>query len=129
MRIAFIAALALSAAVAAHADPVEGTWRTENQENGGYGHVRIAPCGPAFCGVLARTFGAAGQEVQAPELGRRILWDMTAQGGGRYEGGQVWSPDRDKTYVGKLQLEGDRLLVFGCILGVCRQGATWARVR
>ena len=42
--------------------------------------------------------------------------------------GKVWSPDRDKTYSGKLVLSGNSLNVKGCVFGVCRSGGKWKRV-
>jgi hypothetical protein len=41
--------------------------------------------------------------------------------------GQVWSPDRDKTYNSRLQLIGDTLAVSGCVFGICRDGGAWIR--
>ena len=55
-------------------------------------------------------------------------WDMVALGDGAYGKGKVWSPDRDKTYSSKLQLNGNSLSVQGCVFGICRDGGTWSRV-
>ena len=52
---------------------------------------------------------------------------MAADGGGKYSGGKIWAPDRDKTYRSKMELSGDRLKVSGCVGPICR-GQTWARV-
>jgi uncharacterized protein (DUF2147 family) len=54
---------------------------------------------------------------------------MVAEGAGAYSGGKIWSPDRDKTYNGKMQLTGNGLAVSGCVLGICRDGGTWTRVK
>ncbi|MCU9847584.1 DUF2147 domain-containing protein [Defluviimonas sp. WL0024] len=127
--LAFAAALALVAGAAA-ADPVEGMWKTKPDDNGNYGHVEIAPCGAAFCGVLVKAFDGAGKELDSPNVGKRIVWDMTAGGDGAYGGGKVWAPDRDKTYRSKMQLSGDSLAVSGCVLGgvICR-ASDWTRVK
>ncbi|OWU84402.1 imidazoleglycerol-phosphate dehydratase [Oceanicola sp. 22II-s10i] len=111
------------------ADPVVGTWKTIPDDNGNFGHVQMAPCGDAFCGVLAKSFDSAGKPLNSPNNGKRIVWDMKAKGSGAYDGGKVWSPDRDKTYNSKMQLSGDRLTVQGCVLMICRDGGTWSRVR
>ncbi len=124
-----LAAIACSLATGAFADPIEGTWRTRADDNGKFGHVVIVPCGPAFCGTLQEAFDANGAETASPNIGRQIVWDMQARGGGAYGGGKIWSPDRDKTYAGKMALSGDALAVSGCVLGICRDGGTWQRVK
>jgi uncharacterized protein (DUF2147 family) len=123
----FAAAFALLAAPAL-ADPVEGVWETRPDDNGHFGHIEVKPCGPAFCGVLIRAFDGTGAEIESPNIGKRIIWDMVAYGDGAYDDGQVWSPDRDKTYNSEMQLTGDNLAVKGCVLGICRDGGTWSRV-
>ncbi|MFP5480207.1 MAG: DUF2147 domain-containing protein [Alphaproteobacteria bacterium] len=113
----------------AWADPVEGVWQTRKDDNGNFGHVEIAPCGPAFCGVLVRAFDGAGKQIESPNVGKRIVWDMVPYTDGLYDDGKIYSPDRDKTYNGDMTLAGDRLSVRGCVLGICRDGGTWQRVK
>lgn len=125
---AFAAGLALLAGTAA-ADPVEGVWQTRKDDNGNFGHVEIRPCGPAYCGTLVRAFDGAGKEIESPNVGKRIVWDMVAYPDGLYDDGKIWSPDRDKTYNGDMTLAGDSLKVRGCVLGICRDGGTWTRVK
>ena len=120
-------AFALSAG-AALADPAVGIWETVPDDNGNFGHVEVATCGPALCGTLVRAFDAAGRQIDSPNVGRRIVWDMAPRGGGEYAGGKVYSPDRDKTYNGRLTLSDRGLAVEGCVLGICRDGGTWRRV-
>ena len=124
----FAAGLALLAGTA-FADPVEGVWQTRKDDNGNFGHVEVKPCGPAFCGTLVRAFDGAGKEIESPNVGKRIVWDMVAYPDGFYDDGKIWSPDRDKTYNGDMTLAGDSLKVRGCVLGICRDGGTWARVK
>ena len=116
------------AGVAHAADPVEGVWQTAPQDDGSFGHIEIRPCGAALCGTLIRAFDSAGVEVESPNVGKRIVWDMMAAGDGSYQDGKVWSPDRDKTYNSKMELKGNGLSVKGCVLGICRDGGTWTRV-
>lgn len=120
--------LALFASTPALADPIEGTWQTQKDDNGNSGYVRIAPCEDKLCGTLVRSFDAQGAEVTSQHTGRAIIWDMVAQGGGAYGEGKVWAPDRDKTYNGKLTLSGDSLDVSGCVMMICRSGGVWRRV-
>ena len=128
MQIRLGSAIYLCSVLAALADPVEGLWKTEPLDNGTFGHVLIQPCGPAFCGELKRAFAADGTERPSENIGRQIVWDMVPEGDGAYSGGKIWSPDRDKTYSGKMQLTGNGLAVSGCVLGICRDGGTWMRV-
>lgn len=121
-------ALALAAAPALAGDPVEGLWKTAPDDNGKFGHVRIAPCGDRICGVLERSFDASGAEIRSDNIGRQIVWDMQPQGTGRYGNGKVWSPDRDKVYKSKMSLSGDALDVSGCVLVICRE-SQWTRVK
>jgi uncharacterized protein (DUF2147 family) len=129
MKIRLASVIYLCSALAALADPVQGLWQTEPDDNGTYGHIQIAPCGPAFCGVLTQAFSADGTVEPSENIGRQIVWDMVAEGAGAYGGGKIWSPDRDKTYSGKMQLTGNGLAVSGCVLGICRDGGTWTRVK
>jgi uncharacterized protein (DUF2147 family) len=114
---------------AAWADPVEGIWQTKKDDNGNFGHIQIKPCGPAFCGTLIKAFGPDGKEIDSPNKGRKIVSDMVAYANGLYDDGTIYSPDRDKTYNGDMTLTGDSLKVRGCVLGICRDGGTWKRVK
>lgn len=126
----FVCAAALAVmAGSAWADPVEGVWQTRKDDNGNFGHVEIKPCGPAFCGTLVRAFDGSGKQIESPNVGKRIVWDMVAYADGLYDDGKIWSPDRDKTYNGDMTLAGDSLSVRGCVLGICRDGGTWKRVK
>lgn len=118
------ALVAFAGAVAA--DPAEGVWQTE-VDDGAFAHVRIAPCGNAVCGTIARTFNSDG-EYQSENIGRQIVIDMVPQGGGDYEG-SVWRPSNDKIYVGKMNVTGDSLILRGCVAGglICASQG-WARV-
>lgn len=129
-RVMVAMVLGLGLAGAAHAaDPVEGVWQTKPDDNGNFGHIEIKPCGEAFCGTLITAFDSGGAQVESPNVGKKIVWDMMATGDGNYEDGKVWSPDRDKTYNSYMVLEGDGLSVKGCVFGICRDGGTWTRVK
>jgi uncharacterized protein (DUF2147 family) len=127
--LALAAAVTLSATAALAQDPVEGIWQTRPDDNGNFGHIQIKPCGAAFCGTLIRAFDSSGAEIDSPNVGKRIVWDMVAYGDGVYDDGKVWAPDRDKTYNAEMKLSGDGLTVSGCVLGICREGGTWTRVK
>ena len=111
------------------ADPIVGTWATIKDDNGNSGHIEVTECGNAICGTLVKSFDASGKPFQSASQGRKLIWDMKNQGGGNYAGGKVYSPDRDKTYNGQLVLSGNALDVKGCVLGLCRSGGKWTRVK
>ncbi len=128
-KLILAAVLSVSAGAAFAADPVEGTWKTKPDDNGNFGYVQIKPCGPAFCGTLIKAFDGSGKEIDSPNVGKKIVWDMVAYPDGLYDDGKIWSPDRDKTYSSDMQLSGNSLAVRGCVLGICRDGGTWTRVK
>ncbi|MCZ4352367.1 DUF2147 domain-containing protein [Roseovarius aestuarii] len=118
----------LSAGIAAAADPLEGTWRTAQDDNGNSGLIKVAPCGAKLCGTLIKAFDPAGKEMASNNVGRQIISDTVNNGGGKYSG-KVYSPDRGKTYKSKLVLRGDMVTVNGCVMGICRTGGTWKKVK
>ena len=129
MKKMLLAALLICGAGAGLADPVEGVWKTKPDDNGNFGHVKITACGAAFCGKLVKAFDGSGAMIDSPNVGKPIIWDMVAYPDGLYDDGQIWSPDRDKTYNSDMTLSGDKLSVRGCVLGICRDGGTWTRVK
>ena len=126
-RVALAAAVIFTAS-AALADPAVGLWKTKPDDNGNFGHVQVQACGDAVCGTLVKAFDGSGKEIKSPNVGKRIIWDMKAKGGGAYADGKVWSPDRNKTYNSKMVLKGNGLAISGCVLGICRDGGTWSRL-
>ena len=130
MKKVTMAALAVVfSAGTAMADPVEGLWKTQPGDTGGYLHVAVSVCGQAICGVIRKAFDEAGAvSADYEHLNKRMLWDMQADGAGAYSGGKIWAPDREKTYNSKMQLSGNQLEVNGCVFGICR-GQTWTRVQ
>ncbi len=112
---------------AAFAEPVLGMWKTQPGDDGNFAHVRIYECGAEICGVLEQAFDASGSAVASDATGKRMIWDMSAEGHGDYSGGRIWAPDRDKVYRSKMALSGNRLSVSGCIGPICRS-QEWQRV-
>lgn len=128
-RFGLIAALTFGiAGVASAQDAIFGTWQTIPDDNGNYGHIQIGACADKICGVLVRAYNGAGEQIESENVGRALVWDMENVGGGEYDNGKVYSPDRDKTYNGEMELSGDQLNVKGCVLGICRSGGVWTRV-
>ncbi|MEP0503966.1 MAG: DUF2147 domain-containing protein [Paracoccaceae bacterium] len=126
-KLALAAIIALGTTTGAFAaDPLEGLWRTTKDDNGNSGLIEVKPCGAKLCGTLIKSFDASGASVSSKQIGRKIISETVASGGGSYKG-KVYSPDRDKTYNSKLALSGNTLKVSGCVLGICRDGGTWSR--
>ena len=130
MKHLYRAALALLLTVGtAQAEPLFGIWQTAVDDNGKFGHIEIQDCDGKICGTLIKSFDEKGKAYASENVGKTIIWDMKSKGGGKYGGGKLWSPDRDKVYKSKLKLSGDALKVSGCILVICRDGGTWQRVK
>lgn len=120
--------LTLGMALPAIADPALGRWRTAPDDNANTGIVEITRCGNRLCGTLIEAHDPQGRPMQTATIGRAIVWDMEPRGNGQYRNGQVWAPDRDRTYNARMELQGDRLGVSGCVLMICRE-AVWTRAR
>ncbi|WP_299687384.1 DUF2147 domain-containing protein [uncultured Tateyamaria sp.] len=118
-------ALSLGTSAALAAGP-EGIWRTEPDRKGQVAHVKSTRCGSGYCGTIVEVFGPSGAPVAAPTVGKRVFWDMTGSGS-VYEG-QAFVPAHNRTYAGKMQVQGNRMKVSGCLGPVC-QSQTWKRVR
>lgn len=128
-KFAMMVAVSLSMAAPALADAVEGVWKTAPGDTGGWLNVTISMCGADVCGTILAAYKKDGSIDPAYEhLGKPIIWDMEVDGGGSYSGGQIWAPDRDKTYASKMTLSGNKLVVKGCVFGgmICR-GQNWTR--
>lgn len=125
-RMILAAALALGAG-AAHADPIEGLWKTQ-PDDGSYAYVQMAPCGGAYCGTITRTFNGSG-EYKSPNIGKQLVMGMAPAGSGKYKG-KVWRPSNDKIYIGKIDLSGNSMKLAGCVAGglICAK-QTWSRVQ
>ena len=117
------ACVAVASAGMALAEPAAGTWKTETGDGGAYLLVAIAPCDDSLCGTITKVVNSENLS----SLGKPIIWDMKAKGGGSYSGGKIWAPDTDKTYRSKMALDGDAMKVSGCVGPICR-GQIWTRV-
>ena len=127
LRATFAALAILAAGPVFAQDAVLGMYKTQPSDNGNFGHVEIYACETAICGVIRKAFDGSGAEIESANIGKRMIWDMEADGNGDYSGGKIWAPDRDKTYSSKMELSGSVLEVSGCVFGICR-AQTWTRV-
>ena len=128
-KVAFIFFGLLFFATSLIADPIHGIWQTIPDDNGHYGYIEVKDCDGTICGFLRKSFDANGKEYESENKNKAIIWNMVNNGGGKYGGGKIWAPDRDKTYSSKLELKGNQLKVSGCVLIICRDGGTWTKVK
>lgn len=125
----FLLALAFSLVlpVVASADVAKGVWRTQPDDKGQVGHVKVSTCGAALCGTITEAYDKAGRKITTPNVGKRILFDMKEGAAGRYEG-RVLIPMFNRSLNGKMEVSGKRMKLSGCLLGIC-DSQTWVRVR
>ncbi|NEX47353.1 DUF2147 domain-containing protein [Pseudotabrizicola algicola] len=125
-QVAMAAALVMCAGTA-FAEPIVGLWQTQ-EDDGAYAHVQIAPCGANFCGTIVKTF-KAGAEYKSENLGKQLVRDMAAKGGGAYEG-KVWRPSNNKIYMGKIAVNGTAMKLSGCVAGglICSK-QDWKKIK
>ncbi|MDQ6436925.1 DUF2147 domain-containing protein [Mesorhizobium sp. LHD-90] len=111
-RMTIAAAALIGLAGAAHADPIEGNWKTQSGET-----AAIGDCGGGFC-ITLKTGKYKGKGIGK----------ISAQGEGSYAG-SITDPATDKTYTGKASLSGSSMKMKGCVLGglICRS-QTWTKL-
>lgn len=111
-------------------EEVDGQWKTETADDGGYLEVTIGPCATdatQTCGIIGRAFTQAGEDPNYVNLGKLMIQGMKPDGPAAYSGGTIWDPQHDKTYKSKMALVDGELKVDGCISFFCR-GEHWTRV-
>ncbi len=120
----------LAAALALLAGPAladaTGRWATQPNEEGGFLIVDIQPCGEKLCGTIVEARRDGAVRADYPHLGRKMITDMEPDGPDKWDDGEIWAPDDDKTYSASMELNGDVLSVEGCVIVFCR-GQDWKR--
>ena len=86
--------------------------------------------GDTICGELIASFEGDGSATDPRNVCKNIVWNMTSKGDGKYGGGKIWAPDRDKTDSSKMELVngGNGLKVKCCVAIICGDDGTWTRV-
>ncbi len=97
----------------AYADPIEGMWKRPASEGGTL--ERITKCGSRYCVKVASGSNA----------GKSAGW-MKPAGGNTYKG-EITDIDAGKTYSGKGKVNGNSLIMSGCVLMVLCKSETWTR--
>ena len=119
----------MSVAADAGSAPVRGTWPTDPARKDQTAHIGIPECGAHFCGTIQSAYNTAGQQVQTPNVGRRLFWNVEAVGGGAYDNGRVYVPLLGVEARAKMRLlDSNRLQVIACKAMVC-DGQVWTRVQ
>lgn len=108
-----LAATMMMAGVA-HADPIEGSYRTPKTG----ATAKVSPCGSNFC--MTYTSGKFS--------GKRFA-TFKAKGDGSYTGELTDYSDGAKKYTGKAKMQGRNVIVSGCILmGLACSSETFTRL-
>ncbi len=110
---------------------VTGVWKTEANDAGAYLEVTVAPCASdqsKFCGTISKALTKNGEDTGYANRGKLMIENMAADGGGKFSGGTIWDPERDKTFKSDMTLKGDELDVEGCVSILC-EGQAWQRVK
>ena len=103
----------------------------------GRARIRIEPCGPVLCGVVAWVKEPGPGEAPDPAgrdrggaIGTKILLGMKPAAQNRWEG-EIYNAENGKTYSGSISLtEANVLRIEGCVLGglLCG-GENWTRFK
>ena len=121
----------MSAAVAVPAlasaqGALEGHWRNPK----GSVTVNVAHCGSAYCGTVveasAKAKATAAKGGTPHLIGTRILSDMRPDGSGNFKG-EVFDPKRNIHAPATIRVDGDALVVKGCVLAFVCKEQRWTR--
>lgn len=107
---------------------IDGVYKTEEADTGGYLMVQVGECADKVCGTIVDVVDGNGVSAKGHEwLNKRIIWGMNAKGSNKWSGGKIWAPDQDKTYSSKMELNGTDLKVSGCVAAVLCRSQVWAK--
>ena len=110
------------ASMAFAADPLHNTtWQTYD-EGQPKGVVKITESNGVLTGKLISTVSEKGQK----HVGMTIISGLKADGGGKYSGGKITDPEKNKTYKLTANLSGSNLNLKGH-LGPFSRSQTWKK--
>lgn len=125
--IIWAALAALLGAAPAFAGDMLGEWRTEPDNKGQTGDVRVVPCGSGYCGTIVRAHDSAGTQITTKNVGRQVLFDFAANDAGGYAG-EVYVPLMSARFPATVVVRGAQMTMRACNgVGICRS-QTWQRV-
>ena len=123
-----LALLAAAPAPAAAQSPIEGLWMNPKKSV----VVRIAPCGPAWCGEVVKA--SAREEAKAAKYGveelegERMLTALKPSGANRWKG-QVFVPKLGRKVGSTVTMPSrNQMKVSGCFAGIICRTQVWSRV-
>lgn len=134
------AALSIASAIALAAESPAGRWQTiddETRQPKSIVEIQEAADGTLsgrVVQVLQSSTGpnptcdrCSGDNRGKPIEGMTILWNLSPNASGSWEGGTILDPANGRTYRSKAQLlDGNRLGVSGCVAFICRE-QIWVR--
>jgi uncharacterized protein (DUF2147 family) len=110
------------------ASPIEGLWTNHKKSV----VVRIAPCGPAWCGEVVKA--NAREEAKAARYGiddlegEQMLTALRPSGTGRWKG-QVFVPKLGRKVGSTVTMPSrNQIKVSGCFAGIICRTQLWSRV-
>ena len=110
------------ATMAFAADPLANTtWQTFD-EGKPKGVVKITESNGVLTGKLISTVSEKGKK----HVGMTVISGLKADGGGKYSGGNITDPEKNKTYRMTASLEGNTLNLKGH-LGPFSRSQTWKK--
>lgn len=110
------------ASMAFAADPLANTtWQTFD-DGQPKGVVKITESNGVLTGKLVSTVSEKGQKF----VGMTVISGLKADGGGKYSGGQITDPEKNKSYRMTANLSGDTLNIKG-YLGPFSRSQTWKK--
>ena len=112
----------------AQADPAVGLWQTPPDRKNLTSHIAVRLCGAKICGRIKAAFDPAGKQVQTPNVGKELFWNMTPHGDGAYSDGTAWVPLLNVQVRASMTLSGNRLTVRGCKGPIC-DTQIWTRLK
>ncbi|MDO5768547.1 MAG: DUF2147 domain-containing protein [Psychrobacter sp.] len=111
------------ASLAMAADPIVGTWQTFDDDGSTpKGVVKITESGGVFTGKLISTVDPKGKK----HVGMTIISGLKADGGGKYSGGQITDPEKNKSYRMTSAISGNSMKLKG-YLGPFSRSQTWRK--
>ncbi|WP_201573053.1 MULTISPECIES: DUF2147 domain-containing protein [Psychrobacter] len=110
------------ATMAFAADPLANTtWQTFD-DGKPKGVVKITESNGVLTGKLISTVSEKGKK----HVGMTVISGLKADGGGKYSGGNITDPEKNKTYRMTASLEGNTLNLKG-YLGPFSRSQTWKK--
>jgi uncharacterized protein (DUF2147 family) len=131
-RILTTGALMLAAAAAPSLASAQGVLDGHWSNPKGSVIVKLAPCGDSYCGTVVKASAkakASASKGGTPHLiGTRILSGMHPDGNGSFKG-EVFDPKHNLHAPATIRLlDGDTLVVKGCVLAFVCKEQRWTRV-